>query len=74
MRALPGNSHRQSPSYAVSNLSALFTVCAAALSDVESWSDPVRESITTDIKHVLELGAMLASDACEAVEKLEKQA
>jgi hypothetical protein len=68
MKHLPGTNERDSTSYAVANLSSLFTVCALALNDAEDWSDEIRKSVTQDIKHVLQMGAILASDACVMAE------
>ncbi len=69
MRNLPGAGERHCASYAVANLSSLFTVCALALNDVEGWSDEIRKRVTQDIKHVMEMGALLAEDAAALTEK-----
>lgn len=65
----PGFQHRTSAAYAISNLSSLFTVCALALSDAQEWSEEIRQSVTQDVKYVLEMGAMLAEDAAVLAEK-----
>lgn len=69
MRNLPGAGERHSASYAIANLSSLFTVCALALNDVEGWSEEIRRRVTQDIKHVMEMGALLAEDAAALAEK-----
>lgn len=71
MRSLPGANQRDSVSYAIANLSSLFTVCALAINDAEDWSEEIRKSVTQDIKCVLEWGAILATDTCAMAEKLE---
>lgn len=68
MTHLPGYQHKESAAYAVSNLGSLFTVCALALNDAEDWSEEIRKRVTQDIKHVLELGAVLAIDAGSLIE------
>lgn len=59
------------PSYAVANLASICTVCAIALDGTDDWADDIASSARQDIKHVLELAALLAVDACCEVEKLE---
>lgn len=70
----PGHQHRTSASYAMANLSSLFTVCALALSDAQEWSEEIRKSVTQDVKHVLEMGALLAEDAAALAEASEANA
>ena len=60
-----------SPSYAVANLASLFTVCACALDGADSFSDEIADRVRQDIKHVLEWGALLATEICAEVEGLE---
>ena len=69
MRHLPGANERKNVIFAISNLSSLFTVCALALNDAQDWSDDVRHRVTLDIKHVMEMGALLAEDAAALAEK-----
>lgn len=67
--SLPGTKNAADPVGMVCNLASLFTVCAHALNDLKDWSDEVRERSTQDIKHVLELGAVMAVDAAIKVEE-----
>jgi hypothetical protein len=61
--------HRESATYAISNIASLITVCSVALADSSTWGDKVRETITQDIVHVLELAAILAEDAAVLAER-----
>lgn len=65
----PGHQHRTSAMYATANLASLFTVCALAINEAEEWSDEIRKNLMQDIKHVLEMGALLAEDAGALAEK-----
>lgn len=60
-----------SPSYDVAQLASLFTVCAAALDGAEEYADHIKDGIHTDVKHVLEWGAVLAAEIAGDVERLE---
>lgn len=60
-------------SYNVAQLASLFTVCAAAMDGAENYADDYRDCIHTDVKHVLEWGAVLAGNIAEDVERLEGQ-
>lgn len=60
-----------SPAYRVANISSLFSVCALALESVGEFRDDIRERLTLDIKHVLEMGAVLAEDLISDVERQE---
>lgn len=66
---LPGAYQRDDVVYQIANLSSLFTVCALALNDAEEWSDEVGEVVRQDIKHVLEMGALMVRDTQLAVER-----
>lgn len=69
----PGHQHRDRVSYAVANLAALFTVCALALNEAEEWDDDIRKRVTQDIKHVLELGALITEDVSLLADELEDE-
>lgn len=69
----PGHQHRDRVSFAVANLAALFTVCALALNEAEEWDDDIRKRVTQDIKHVLELGALLTEDVSLLADELEDE-
>lgn len=58
-------------SYNVAQLSSLFTVCAVALDGSDEYSEDFADGIRQSVKHILEWGAVLASDICGDVEKLE---
>lgn len=69
MRQLPGSNFREEAPAAVGYLSALFTVCSLALSEVPNWSPEVRKHLYSDIKAVMDLGALLAHDVSELAER-----
>jgi hypothetical protein len=62
---------KRGPAYDVAQLSSLFTVCAVALDGADEYCDDVAEGIRQSVQHILEWGAVLASNICEDVEKLE---
>lgn len=69
MRHIPGANEHDDVVTKIANLSSLFTVCALALNDAEEWSDEVAKVVRQDIKHVLEMGALMAGDTQLAVER-----
>lgn len=69
----PGHQYRTSAMHATANLASLFTVCALAINETEEWSEEIRRSVTQDVKHVLEMGAVLAEDAAALAAKDEAQ-
>lgn len=69
MSNLPGSGSREEAPDAVSYLGSLFSVCSFAMGDVGNWSDDVRKRALSDIKAVLDLGAVLASETTMLVER-----
>lgn len=69
MRQLPGSNVREEAPAAVGYLSSLFTVCSLALSDVPNWNTEVRKHLLSDIKAVMDLGALLAHDVSDLAER-----
>ncbi|KQZ31611.1 hypothetical protein ASD50_15210 [Mesorhizobium sp. Root552] len=64
-----GQGHYTDPVYAVSNLSSLFSVCAIALDGLSDYDEAHQERGLQDVKHTLELCAVLAVDVAIHVEK-----
>jgi len=62
------------PSYNVAQLASLFAVCGLALDGVEEYSEDIASTALYDIKHCLEWGAVLATDICADVDRLEAKA
>jgi pyruvate-formate lyase-activating enzyme len=69
MSNLPGSGFREEAADAVSYLASLFSVCSFALADVKNWNDSVRNRAVSDIKAVLDLGAILADETTILVER-----
>lgn len=64
-----GQKHYSDPTYAVSNLSSLFAVCAFALEGLSDYSEAIQDRGLQDVKHTLELCAELAVHVAIDVER-----
>jgi hypothetical protein len=64
-----GQKHFTDPTYAVSNLSSLFAVCAFALDGLSDYSEAIQDRGLQDVKHTLEFCAELAVHVANDVEQ-----